>query len=205
MGFKRLLGIVTIANQLTFLRLVAVPFFTLTVLSARFDIAVVLFVAAVITDLLDGLTARMLHQRTPLGAYLDPAADKLLLVSAFILLTDYPVMFQEIPMVARLPIWLSILAISRDILIVAVALMMYLAYGQTRFEPTVWGKLTTVSEALTIGLFLLANALGVSHPLLEVAVWVTLALILISGFDYLFRTGAAVRRDGPDRPPDTER
>jgi cardiolipin synthase len=201
MDLKRLLGVVTLANQLTFLRLVAVPFFTLAVLGARFGVALALFVAAAITDLLDGLTARMLRQRTPLGAYLDPAADKLLLVSAFILLTDYPAMFQDIPMVARLPIWLSILAISRDILIVAVALMMYLAYGRTHFEPTLWGKLTTASEALTIGLFLLANAVGVAHPVLEVAVWVTLGLILVSGFHYLFRTGRSERREGPDRSP----
>ncbi len=201
MGFKRLLAVVTIANQLTFLRLVAVPFFTLAVLSARFDIALALFVAAAITDILDGLTARMLQQQTRLGRFLDPTADKLLLVSAFVLLTDYPAMFRDIPMMARLPIWLSILAISRDILIVAVAVMMYLAYGRTRFDPTIWGKLTTVSEALTIGLFLLANAVGIANPVLDVAVWVTLALILISGFDYLFRTGAAVRREGPDRSP----
>lgn len=201
MGFKRLLAVVTIANQLTFLRLVAVPFFTLAVLSARFDIALALFVAAAITDMLDGLTARMLQQQTRLGRFLDPTADKLLLVSAFVLLTDYPAMFRDIPMSARLPIWLSILAISRDILIVAVAVMMYLAYGRTRFDPTIWGKLTTVSEALTIGLFLLANAVGIASPVLDVAVWVTLALILISGFDYLFRTGAAVRREGPDRSP----
>ena len=201
MGFKRMLAVVTIANQLTFLRLVAVPFFTLAVLSARFDIALALFVAAAITDILDGLTARMLQQQTRLGRFLDPTADKLLLVSAFVLLTDYPAMFRDIPMLARLPIWLSILAISRDILIVAVAVMMYLAYGRTRFDPTIWGKLTTVSEALTIGLFLLANAVGIANPVLDVAVWVTLALILISGFDYLFRTGAAVRREGPDRSP----
>lgn len=199
MGLKRLLGIVTLANQLTFMRLVAVPFFVLAVLSGRFGLALVLFAAAAVTDLLDGMTARLLQQRTPLGAYLDPAADKLLLVSGFILLTDYPAMFQDVPMVARLPIWLSILAISRDIFIVAIALMMYLAYGRTRFDPTVWGKLTTVAEAGTIGLFVLANATHVAFPILGAAVWVTLALILISGFHYLVRLGRAERDEGSER------
>jgi len=199
LGLKRLLGIVTLANQLTFMRLVAVPFFALAVLNARFVVALVLFVAAAVTDLLDGMTARLLQQRTPLGAYLDPAADKLLLVSGFILLTDYPAMFQDIPMVARLPIWLSILAISRDIFIVAIALMMYLAYGRTQFEPTVWGKLTTAAEAATIGLFVLANAVGIAFPVLDAAVLFTLALILISGFHYLFRLGRAERDKGPER------
>ena len=193
------MGNLTLANQLTFMRLMAVPFFVLAVLSARFDVALVLFAAAAVTDLLDGMTARLLQQRTPLGAYLDPAADKLLLVSGFILLTDYPSMFQDVPMVARLPIWLSILAISRDIFIVAIALMMYLAYGRTRFDPTVWGKLTTVAEAVTIGLFMLANAMQVAFPVLGAAVWVTLALILISGFHYLFQLGRAERDEGSGR------
>jgi cardiolipin synthase len=198
MGIKRLLGIVTLANQLTFLRLVAVPFFVLSILSARFDIALALFIGAAVTDILDGVTARMLRQRTPLGAYLDPAADKLLMTAAFILMTDYPSMFKDIEMAARLPIWLSVLAISRDIFIVLIALLMYLAYGRTRFEPTLWGKLTTVAEALLIGIYLLANALGRTTIVLDIATWVTLALILYSGFHYLFHAARMVRDEGPE-------
>jgi len=198
MGIKRLLGIVTLANQLTFLRLVAVPFFVLSILSARFDIALALFIGAAVTDILDGVTARMLRQRTPLGAYLDPAADKLLMTAAFILMTDYPSMFKDIEMAARLPIWLSVLAISRDIFIVLIALLMYLAYGRTRFEPTIWGKLTTVAEALLIGIYLLANALGRTTIVLDIATWVTLALILYSGFHYLFHAARMVRDEGPE-------
>jgi cardiolipin synthase len=189
---------VTLANQLTFLRLVGVPFFVLAILSSRFDIALALFIAAAVTDLLDGLTARLLRQRTPLGAYLDPAADKLLMTAAFILLTDYPSMFKDIEMVARLPIWLSVLAISRDIFIVLIALLMYLAYGRTRFEPTVWGKLTTIAEALLIGIYLLANAIGQTSIALDVAKWTTLALILYSGFHYLFHAARMVRDEGPE-------
>jgi len=198
MGIKRLLGIVTLANQLTFLRLVAVPFFVLSILSARFDIALALFAGAAVTDLLDGLIARVLRQRTPLGAYLDPAADKVLMTAAFILMTDYPSMFKDIAMEARLPIWLTVLAISRDIFIVLIALLMYLAYGRTRFEPTVWGKLTTIAEALLIGVYLLANALGRSSIVLDVAKWITLALILFSGFHYLFHAARMVREEGPE-------
>jgi len=198
MGIKRILGIVTLANQLTFLRLVAVPFFVLAILSARFDIALALFVAAAVTDLLDGLTARLLKQRTPLGAYLDPAADKLLMTAAFILMTDYPSMFKDVPMVARLPIWLSVLAISRDIFIVLVALLMYLAYGRTRFDPSIWGKLTTIAEALLIGIYLLANAVGRTSIVLPVAEWVTLALILYSGWHYLVHATRMVRDEGPE-------
>lgn len=198
MKLKRLLGAATLSNQLTFLRLVAVPFFIIAVLDARFGWALVLFLMAGVTDLLDGLTARWLKQGTPLGAYLDPAADKILMTAAFLLLTDYPSMFQTIPMVNRLPVALTILAISRDVFIVIIALMMYLAYGRTHFPPTFLGKVTTVAELMTIAVFLLFNWLGRFHPVLAVAVWTTLGLILLSGFHYLWRAILTVRVEGTD-------
>lgn len=197
MSFRRLLGTITLANQLTFLRLVAAPFLTLAVLNGRFDVALAIFVGAAITDLLDGLTARLFRQESSLGAYLDPAADKILSTVTFILLTDYPSLFRGIAMVNRIPIWLTVLTISRDVFIVAVALMLYLAYGTTRFRPTVFGKLTTLAESLCLGLFLLFNQLGRSHAVLDAAVWITLGLILLSGFDYLRLT---VRRIGAEEP-----
>ncbi len=201
MGFKRFLGNVNLANQLTFLRLVAAPFLILAILKARFDVALALFGAAAVTDLLDGLTARLFRQETSLGAYLDPAADKILATAAFLLLTDYPSLFQSIPMTARIPVWLTVLTISRDLFIVAVALMVYLAYGRTSFRPTIWGKLTTVAESLCVGLFLLFNQLGRKHFVLKLVVWATLGLILISGFDYLRRTVRRVRAEEPRTRP----
>jgi cardiolipin synthase len=188
MTAKTFLRNLTVANQLTFLRLVAVPFFILAVLQGRFGIAVALFLGAALTDLLDGLTARLFHQGTPLGSYLDPAADKLLLTAGFVLLTDYPQMFQGIEMAARIPLWLTILTISRDVIIVAVALILYLTLHQKSFRPSIWGKLTTVGESITVACFLLFNALGSNGVLLDVLVWVTLLLTLTSGFHYLGRT-----------------
>jgi len=195
---KRLLAQLNLANQLTFLRLVLIPFFVIAVLEARFGIALGLFVAAAVTDLLDGLSARMLGGGTPLGAYLDPAADKLLLVAAFVLLTDYPLMLQDVPMVARIPLWLTVLTISRDVLIVAVALLLYVTGAQTRFPPSIWGKLTTTAEFATVTSFLLFNTLGQPAPLLDALVWLTLVLILLSGFHYLART---IRMLSPAKPP----
>jgi len=201
MGFKRVLGNVTLANQLTFLRLVAAPFLILAILKARFDVALLLFGVAAATDLLDGLTARVFRQETSLGAYLDPAADKILSTVSFLLLTDYPSLFQSIPMTVRIPVWLTVLTISRDVFIVAVALMLYLAYG-TAGRPTIWGKVTTASECCCLGLFLLFNALRRDHIVLDIVVWITLALILISGFDYLRRTIRKVGALEPrPRPP----
>lgn len=190
MNPKRWLLYLNLANQLTFLRLVAVPFFLISVLQSRFGLAFVLFGLAAITDLLDGLIARYFKQQTPLGAYLDPAADKLMMTAAFLLLTDYPLMFKSIAMAFRIPIWLTILTISRDVLIVCVALILYLTHHQRRFEPSLVGKWTTVMELLTVCLFLLFNWVGRNgfELILDLMVWTTLALTLISGFHYLSRT-----------------
>jgi cardiolipin synthase len=198
---KSRVGNWTLANQLTFLRLVAVPFFILAILSARFGLALGIFIAAGVTDLLDGLIARVFRQRTALGAYLDPAADKLLLISAFVLLSRYPNLFQTIPMVNRIPLYLTILVISRDGLILAIALMLNLAYGQKRFLPSLIGKITTGTELVTVGLVLLFNYLGRTHPIVTIAIWTTLVLILISGFHYLWRTIRHVGERGPDDLP----
>lgn len=195
---KKRVGRLTLANQLSFLRLVAVPFFILAVLTARFGVALAIFIAAGVTDLLDGLVARVFRQRTALGAFLDPAADKLLLTAAFVLLTNYPNLFQNIPMVNRIPIGLTILVISRDFLIVAIALMLNLAYGQSRFHPSLLGKITTGAELVTTGLVLLFNHLERTHAIVRFAIWTTLVLILVSGFHYLWRTVRQVREKGPE-------
>jgi cardiolipin synthase len=198
MTVKTSLSNLNFANQLTFLRLVAVPFFIISILQGRFGVAFILFVGAGLTDILDGVIARWLNQGTALGAYLDPAADKLLLTSAFVLLTQYPKMFHEIDMVARLPIWLTILTISRDVIIVSVVAIIYLAYGRTKFPPTIWGKLTTFSETFTVSFFLLFNYLHRETMFLDVLVWLTLCLTLISGFHYLALTIKSVGDEESD-------
>jgi cardiolipin synthase len=199
LNLRALLVNLNLANQLTFLRLVAIPFFILAILESRFELAFVLFVGAALTDLLDGFTARILKQQTPLGAFLDPVADKLLLTSAFILLTDYPSMFKSIQLVERIPIWLTIMTISRDVLIVCVVLILFLTFHRKSFRPSFWGKLTAVAEDVTIAAYLAANWFGRSHPALRVMVWLTLSLTLVSGFHYLARTIRMLREAGPPR------
>ena len=130
----------------------------------------------------------MLGGGTALGAYLDPAADKLLLVTAFVLLTDYPVMLQDVAMIHRIPLWLTVLSISRDVLIVAVSLLLYLTRTQTRFPPSIWGKLTTTVEFLLVAMVLLFNRLELNAKALDVMIWWTLGMILVSGFHYLGST-----------------
>jgi cardiolipin synthase len=203
MNWKAPLLQLNLANQLTFLRLVLVPFFVLAMLQSRFDLALTLFAAGALTDALDGLTARLTRQGTPLGAYLDPAADKLLLTAAFILLTDFPSMFQGIDLVHRIPLWLTTLTISRDVLIVCVSLVLYLGFETRSFPPSWWGKLTALAEFVTISAFLVLNALRRDHGVLDGLVLLTLALTLMSGFHYLLRTVRMLASASPEPPPGT--
>ncbi len=116
--------ILTLANQLTLLRLLLIPGFVLFVVYGRFGWALVTFAVAGLTDALDGLVARRANQRTSLGAWLDPAADKLLLVTTFIVLT-----LPNLGLPNRVPVWLTVLVISRDIAIVLTVAIVNLAVG----------------------------------------------------------------------------
>lgn len=202
--FDRLLDQLTLANQLTLLRLAAVPALAITLLGGQHGWALGLFVGAAITDRLDGIAARRLGRETPLGAFLDPAADKLMMTVTYIILAlpDRPRPFPEFVLAHHLPPALTLLVILRDVIIVTVALGLYLAYGQRRFTPLRLGKWTTGTEMVTAGLFLLANVWDrVPDPLLTLAVWVTGALLVASGLGYLFRTSRTQRdRDGDGKP-----
>ncbi len=193
----------TLANQLTLLRLVAVPAFALALLEGRVEWALGIYVGAGITDRLDGIAARRLGQQTALGSFLDPAADKLLMLVSYILLAwpDGPRPFPDFVLQQHVPAWLTVLVVARDALIVLVALGLYLAYGQSRFEPSRLGKWTTGCEMVTAGLFLLANVWsGVPEGLLVLAAWTTAALLVSSGVTYLMRISRAQRHRQEVRP-----
>jgi cardiolipin synthase len=193
----------TLANQLTLLRLVAVPAFALTLLEGRPDWALAIYVGAGITDRLDGIAARRLGQQTALGTFLDPAADKLLMLVTYVLLAwpDRPRPFPDFALVHHVPAWLTVLVIARDALIILVALGLYIAYGQSRFEPSRLGKWTTGVEMVGAGLFLLANVWsGVPEWLLVFAIYATTALLVSSGIAYLLRLSRAQRHREEVRP-----
>src|SRR5688572_27584714 len=121
-----------------------VPAFVLLVVYGYLGWSLVAFLVAGITDALDGLIARRAGQRTSLGAWLDPMADKLLLVTTFIVLT-----LPGIPLTNHLPLWLTIIVISRDIVIVGVVAIVNLAVGPRTFKPSMWGKMTTAAFIVT--------------------------------------------------------
>ena len=193
---RQLLRNLTFANQLTFLRLIVIPFFAIALLNNRSELAFALFAGAAVTDVLDGLIARILKQKTALGALLDPAADKLLLTTAlvFLSLPDHMKLAPEFELTNRIPLWLTCLAISRYLFIVLTAAVLYAVFAIRRFPPSLLGKLTTLFEILLVSLVLFCNALGRdSEFFVPLAIWTSLAFTLMSGFHYIYRTSLLVR------------
>jgi cardiolipin synthase len=172
----------TLANQLTILRIVMVPAFVLLVVYGKLGAALTVFVVAGVTDALDGLIARRAGQRTSLGAWLDPMADKLLLVTTFVVLT-----LPGLPLTNHLPMWLTVLVISRDVVIVAVVAIVNLAVGPRTFRPSLLGKATTASFILTSVVVMYFNYRRETSVLVDVGIWTSLALTLASSVDYFVR------------------
>ncbi len=178
----------TLANLLTIARMVMVPAFIMLVVSNHPGWALAIFATAGISDALDGFIARRFGQGTSLGAFLDPIADKMLITAALVVLSlpDHPASFPHFFLLNRFPILLTILTISRDVLIVLIALVIHLATGLTRFPPTLYGKITTVIQVVTVGVILLYNTLGIlSTVVVPFLIWLTLAATLFSGFHYI--------------------
>jgi cardiolipin synthase (CMP-forming) len=179
----------TLPNALTLLRILAIPFFAIAVWYGHHWQAFILFAAAGFTDLLDGFIARTFNQSSDLGAILDPAADKLLMTTAFVLLA-----WRTQGMTAPIPVWVAILAITRDGLISFYAFASVNRLSDTRFQPSLLGKLSTATQLLAVTLGLLFNALGHRpwmDPFLPVMYWVVAALALCSGIHYFMRATRA--------------
>ena len=178
----------TIANQLTLLRMLLIPAFVIFTLYGEFGWALLTFVFAGITDLLDGLAARVDGQKSDLGAWLDPAADKLLLVTTFIVLT-----LPNIGLVNRIPVWLTILIISRDVGIVLTVAIVNLAVGPRTFKPSPLGKAATAIFIVACVVVMLFNYLGYQSIWVDVAIWSSLVITLASGVDYVWRFAKILR------------
>jgi cardiolipin synthase len=172
----------TLANQLTILRIVLIPAFVMLVVYEQLGAALTVFIIAGVTDALDGLIARWTKHPTSLGAWLDPMADKLLLVTTFIVLT-----LPGIPLTNHLPAWLTITVISRDIVIVGVVAIVNLAVGPRTFRPSIWGKAATATFIATSVAVMYFNYLRQTSVLVDVGIWLSLGLTLLSSAHYFFR------------------
>jgi cardiolipin synthase (CMP-forming) len=169
----------TAANQLTMLRVLLIPAFVIFLLYGYSGWGLLTLVAAGITDGLDGLIARRTGQKTALGAWLDPMADKLLLVTTFIMLT------LDLGFANRLPIWLTVLVISRDVAIVLTVAIVNLAIGRRTFHPSVYGKIATVTYIVTGVVTLTFNYLGRPSLLVDACIYASLAITVVSGVHYV--------------------
>jgi len=172
---------VNIANRITIARILIVPIFIASIFyykeaSALFRfLPAVIFGIAVVTDAVDGFIARLCKQKTRLGTILDPLADKMLLISAFICLS----ILQNLPVSLRIPPWVTIIVISRDAIIVLGFVMIQYITGAIEAKPTILGKATTFFQMITVVGVLL-------HFQYSYLIWNTAVLLTIaSGIDYL--------------------
>ena len=172
----------TAANQLTLLRMVLIPPFAILLFYEYRGWALLVFLAASITDLLDGLIARRTGQKTTLGAWLDPMADKLLLVTMFVMLT-----LPGMGSANRLPVWFTILVLSRDIAIVLTVAVVNLAVGPRTFRPSIFGKIATATYIMTGVITLYFNYLDLRSPVITAFVYASLVITVISAFHYLIK------------------
>lgn len=169
----------TMPNLLTVARICLAPFLVSALLDRRFTLSFILFVIAGLTDALDGTLARLLKQRTALGQYLDPVADKLLLSALFLVLTH----MQLIP--ARV----TVLVFGRDLGILIVAALLYAVVGRRDFKPSVFGKLNTVAQVMAVGTVLLKQIDGDAwvSGLCTLSLDATVLLTIASGLHYAWR------------------
>ena len=177
------MGYLTLANQLTILRIMLIPAFVLLVVYGYLGWALFVFLTAGVTDALDGLIARRwASQRTSLGAWLDPMADKLLLLTTFIVLT-----LPGIPLTHHVPIWMTVILISRDVVIVGVVAAVNLAVGPRTFRPSLWGKLATATFIVTSVVVMFFNYREQRSIVVDLFIWMSLAVTVISAADYFMK------------------
>lgn len=164
----------TIPNLLTILRVLLVPIFIIYIINDRAMGSLIIFLIASISDALDGFIARIFHQKSDLGAHLDPLADKILLISAYITLA----------VLKMIPPWLAILIISRDVIILLGVLVLYINRRPVKVHPSLLSKSTTCLQIGTILMILSSGYISI-EPIKIYAFWFTAGLTIASGLQYI--------------------
>lgn len=166
-----------IPNILTLFRILLVPIFVILLIYGYSFYAFLAFIIAGITDALDGFIARFFNQKTVLGAYLDPIADKLLLVTSYIVLA----------VIGIIPAWLTVLVISRDIYILMGVAVLFFNNRSPEIKPTILGKVSTFTQIATVVIALsVAQPIAVFQPFLNPSIYLASILTLISGLQYTY-------------------
>jgi cardiolipin synthase len=183
----------TVANQLTMLRMAFVPLLVLLALGGQFTWALVVFVVAGLTDVLDGYIARHGHQVTQLGATLDPIADKIMVGSTYAVLTWSSAVF------CAMPIWLTVTLLFRDTMTVVGVLAVNLTVGPRVFYPSRFGKASSALNMVTGGAALAVNAAGDCLPALRWLYVATLVVLIASTAQYVYSASERPPKKGSPR------
>lgn len=171
------MDLMNLPNTLTITRIVLIPLFVTTVIYNRYDYALYLFLIAALTDTFDGLIARLRNQKTALGTFLDPLADKFLLVTSFILFSIYE----------KIPVWLTITIISRDVIVVTGWIIIYLVAHTAKVEPSGLGKSAIAFQLILICYILLDINVPQLPDIHSYLIWITALFTILSGLHYIYR------------------
>jgi len=173
--------VLTPANQVTLLRMLLIPGFVILVIYGHLGLALIVFLTAAVTDAVDGLLARVSAQKTSLGAWLDPTADKLLLVGTFVVLS-----VPGLGLANRLPIWLTVCILSRDVVIILTVIIVNLAIGRRTFHPSIFGKIATATYVVTAVAAMFFNYRGYHSHWVDALVYASLAITAVSSLHYIW-------------------
>lgn len=185
-------SILTIPNLLTFMRMALIPVFASLLFYGYSGYALIVFLVAGISDGVDGFLARRFKQESELGTIIDPIADKLLMTTAFIVLTMPNVLqpADHLPV----PFWVTAAVIGRDVLIITVAGAINVMTGFHGFKPSLLGKLSTFVQVVAVALILLAAVFDFSFYLPTTYFFVVL-LAAASGIHYIFHVAKLMKED----------
>jgi cardiolipin synthase len=167
----------TIPNLITLFRIILTPLFIIFLIQGNYRKALVVFILAGVSDLADGLIARTWQQKSRLGSYLDPLADKILMAASFVTLSIYH----------QIPSWLTVVVLSRDVTLATGVLIFRLADIPLMVRPSLAGKWTTTFQLTTVGFVLLSKIWAFPPLVLPVFFWVTGILTIVSGLQYFYR------------------
>lgn len=188
--------IVTVPNLLTVFRMVLIPVFVSLLFYQRFVLALAVFVLAGVTDGLDGLLARRFNQKSQLGTILDPIADKLMLVTAFVVLSMRSVFPQPLPSHLPVPFWVTVAVISRDVFILVGAAAINIVTGFRGFRPSMLGKINTTVQIFAIAAIIFAASVPYATGYYLPTIYATVfALSVLSGGHYVFFVSKLVNED----------
>ncbi|MGB7069815.1 MAG: CDP-alcohol phosphatidyltransferase family protein [Pyrinomonadaceae bacterium] len=185
-------NILTVPNLLTFLRMGLIPVFASLLYYGYSSMALIVFVVAGISDGIDGFVARRFKQESELGTIIDPIADKLLMTTAFVILT-MPNVLQPVRHLP-IPFWVTAAVIGRDVLIITVAGAINMMTGFRGFRPSWLGKGSTLVQVAAVGLILLAAVTGYTLYLPTVYVIVVL-FAFVSGVHYIFHVARLMKEE----------